>query len=340
MKYFFTSQSIQSILQTQEKEINAFVLKGSCPLIKSKLLYEAVNKASEQGFTCEKFLSPFNYEELACVYIKGKNILICDGEYLDLPPGENKIIDIDKLCGAQLPAERLAKLERSKYKTLSRAAKEKNSAAILQRENERMSLKYISKPKILNYILRFIGRNGITPLGETGKRLIRSISSITAWGVHSLYETVFEECSRIYTVTGNLKCAKSMLISGLGEAFVQLGCDAAVFNCSLTGEPEHLCVPALSLAFLSDNDYHFLPYVQSGEIHTERFLKAKLPESVKFRMNLNDEQIDDYIGKTVFSMYDVFETHNAITELIFDIQNEYFDKTLKHRIISEIMDNN
>ncbi len=340
MKYFFTCESVQSITDNCENKINAFALKGSCPLIKSKLLYEIANEAGLSGMTCEKFLSPFNYEELACVYIKRKNCIVYDSEYLDCPPEGAKTINIDELCGGELPTERIEKLERNKYKTLSRAAKEKNSAAVLQKENERLSKKYISKAKILNYILRFVGRNGAAPSGKVGKMSVRSISGITAWGVHSLYETVFEDCNRIYTVTGTLRHANTMLISGLCEAFLQLGCDVTVFKCSLTGEAEHLCVPSLCIAFLSDNDYHFLPYIQSGEIHTERFLKSKLPESVSFRINLNEEQIDDYIGRSVFSMYDALEMHNALSDLLFDAQNEYFDNKLKPRIISEVLDNN
>ena len=340
MKYFFTDDSVQSIIDNSENAINAFGLKGSCPAIKSKLLYEIANGASDLGLSCEKFLSPLNYDELACVYIKGKSCFVYDCEYLDNPPENSSVFDIDGICKTSLPKERIERLEKSKYTMLSRAAKERNSAAVLQKENEKLSQKHISKPKILNYILRFIARNGLTPSGETGKSLMRSISCVTAWGVHSLYESVFEDCNRIYTITGKLKHANTLLISGLCEAFLQCGCDITVFKCALTGEPEHLCVPSLSLAFLSENDYHSLPYIQSGIIHTERFLKTRLPENVNFRINLNSEQIDDYIGRAVFSMYDALEMHNAVSDLLFDMQYEHFSKEMKGQIIQSVLGNN
>lgn len=340
MKYFFSSESVDSIINGCGSELNVFSIKGSCPLLKSKALYEIANEASNNGLSCEKFLSPFDYDKLAGVYIKGKNSLIYDSEYYTSGFCETKTFDIDEIGNSGVQSKRIAESETKKNVFLSCFAKEKNTASILQKENDYLIMKYISKPKILNYILRFISRNKFMPTERTGTSSVRSLSAITAWGVHCLYETVLEDCNRIFTVSGKIKHINSLLISGLAEAFVQYGYDVTVFKCSLTGEAEHLCIPALSLAFLSDNDYHTLPYGQSGEIRCERFLRSKIPENIRFQTVLNNEQIDDCIGKAVFAMFDALEIQNTISDVLFDKQNENFANKLQPMIIKAVLGNN
>ena len=340
MKYFFSSESADSIISRCGSELNIFSIKGSCTLLKSKVLYDIANEASNAGLSCEKFLSPFDYDKVAGIYIKGKNSLIYDSEYYTSGFVEKKTFDIDEISNPDIQSKRIAELETKKNVFLSCFAKEKNSASILQKENDYLTMKYISKPKILNYILRFISRNKFTPSEHTGTASVRTLGSITAWGVHCLYETILEECNRIFTVSGKVKHINSLLISGLAEAFMQYGYDVTVFKCSLTGEAEHLCIPELSLAFLSDNDYHTLPYGQAGEIHCERFLKSNIPENIRFQTVLNNEQIDDCISKAVFAMFDALEIQNTISDVLFDKQSESFTDKLQPMIIKAVLGNN
>lgn len=340
MKYFYSSESIQNIIDNCGGGLNIIVLKGSCPMIKSRLMKSLAGTAEAKGLTSDFFLSPLSYENNVCVYIKGNNSLICDSEYFTDSRGNAKLYDIDSICGLQNDSKIISDLKKRKGIFLSYAAKEKNSALLLERENRRLSSKYISKPKILNYILRFISRNKLQHCRRKGEICTRFLSSVTAWGVHSLYETVFESCERIFTLSGKVRGINSMLISGLSEAFLQYGYNVTVFKCSLTGESEHLCIPELSLAFFSDNDYHTLPYGRTGEIHTERFFSSEIPSDIRFRMMLNNEHIDDYISNAVFSAYDALEMQSSVSDMFFDDENDCFYEKLNPMIISAVFGNN
>lgn len=131
-----------------------------------------------------------------------------------------------------------------------------------------------------------------------------------------------------------------MLLSGLSELFRSYGYNTISFKCSLTDETEHLCIPDLSLAFLSDNDYHSLPYGHSGEIHTQRFLLSQPPQSVCFQTVLNNERIDEHISKAIFSMFDAMEIENSVSKLLTDEQTQAKLKHFSLMITNDIFANN
>lgn len=340
MKYFLMPKTYEEFLNSPHTSNKILILDGSCSKLKSKLLEELCVCAKSRGLLLEKFYSPYDYDSICAIYIKKLRYFIIDNDFTDYAPGNSIKIDTDKVFSESINKAEISKNLTKRNILLSNLARAENSARLLFAENKRIMSKYVCKPKILNFVLRFAMRNKLYQSEEIGKCSVRTLSSITAWGVHSFYETIYEHQSNIISLSGPHRNASSILISGLNEMFCQCGYDTTLYKCSLTGDNEHLSIDRLSLAFVTDNDYHTIPYGEAGRIHTNRFINFKIPESAKLQAILNEEQADNFIGDAVFSAFDALEVQNKSSDNLYDLIDEEKKENLTNEIISLVFANN
>ena len=303
-------------LKNEPNGITACVLIAyESSFLKHRLMSCIVSCAEKQGLSCVKFLSKYDYDKLCAVYVRNRKTFIADKDIIpDLSEFPDAVtINADKIYFPSPDLSVIEKLKKQRRAYISDAAKCENSAAVISRETAKMLSQFTNKAKVLNYILRFIQRNGLRQSAEKGSESVMTLGNITSWGVHTCFESIAEKCSDVYTICDCTKYTASLLINGFSSAFCQCGKSTEKFVCSLCPEfSEHLCVPEMSLAFVCENDYHPYRCSEYGEISVRRFLKRPVPAYLAEKLGCNEELKDDLIDGCVFALYDAMEKDNEL----------------------------
>jgi len=315
MNCFFDLNASKSLRNENNGVNTAVFLKSESSFLKHRLLASCASRAEKEGLSCLRFLSKYDYDKLCAVYIKNRKTFVADKDIIpDLSEFSAAVtVNADKISDREAEKSTVDALKSRRRAYISEAAACEKSAAVISRETAKAFSQFTDRAKILNYILRFIQRNGLRQPSETGCENVWTLGNVTSWGVHTCFESVAEKCSDVYTVCDCTKHTASLLISGFSAAFCQCGKRTERFVCSLCPEfSEHLCIPEMSLAFVCENDYHPYRYSDSGEISVRRFLKRPVPEYFIEKLTCNEELKDELIDRAVFSLYDAMEKDNEL----------------------------
>ncbi len=331
-------------LKNEPNGITAAVLISSeSSFLRHRLISSVVSHAEKQGLSCLKFLSKYDYDKLCAVYIKSRKTLVADKDIIpDLSEfSDAATINADKIYSPSPDFSVIKKLKEQRRLYISDAAKCENSAAVISRETAKIFSRFTNKARVLNYILRFIQRNGLRQSAEKGSESVMTLGNITSWGVHTCFESIAEKCSDVYTVCDCAKYTASLLINGFSSAFCQCGKDTEKFVCSLCPEfSEHLCVPELSLAVVCENDYHPYRCSESGEISVKRFLNRPVPPYFLEELRCNGELKDELIDTAVFALYDAMEKDNELCRYLqaFESPEKYeiLEKEVKNSVFRDL----
>lgn len=343
MNYFLShTDGGSSFLQENNIE-RIYLLEGKSACIKSRLIKSVSLFAEKNGYAADVCLSKHDYDKLCAVKIIRNGVLIADSNYFNKTNANytKTIINTDKFFKNDISRDQeYIKLNKYITDNLSDSAKSENAARSLLLENKRLVVPYISKSKILNYIFRFISRNGLQEKEEKGKNEKRFITQTTPWGIHTCYETIMQSAKIVAVIRDEYKYVSSTLISGLAAAFNQCGKDTVSLYCSIDSEcAEHLIVPELSAAFFTENRNHPYPFSDTGELSVRRFLKCDPPAEKKTAIRRNNELIDDFLDESVFSLFEVMEAENRICDMLADSFAEEKFNNEKDNIISDIFKN-
>ncbi len=93
-----------------------------------------------------------------------------------------------------------------------------------------------------------------------GRERKRFASAITANGVISYPETLFQNMKKVYIISAPVGYANSSLMSIIKEGAIYRGFDVESFYCSICPEEkiDHMIIPELKIAFTTVNEYHDL----------------------------------------------------------------------------------
>lgn len=324
-------------LKNEPNGITAVVLIDSeSSFLSHRLISSVVSHAEKQGLSCLKFLSKYDYDKLCAVYIKNRKTLVADKNIIpDLSEFSDAVtINADKIYSPSPDFSVIENLKAQRRAYISDAAKCENSAAVISRETAKIFSQFTNKARVLNYILRFIQRNGLRQASAIGNESVLTLGNITSWGVHTCFESIAEKCSDVYTICDCTKYTASLLINGFSSAFCQCGKSTEKFVCSLCPEfSEHLCVPELSLAVVCENDYHPYRCSESGEISVKRFLKRPVPPYFIEKLGCNEELKDELIDAAVFALYDAMEKDNELCRYLQELESPEKYEILEKEVV-------
>lgn len=328
MNCFFDFNAPKNLKEKPNGISSAVFIDSQSSFVKHRLMASLALDAEKRGLLCRKYLSKYDYDKLCALYIKSKKTLVADKDIIpDLSEFPHAVtVNADKIYASAPELAVIEKLKSRRSSYISAAAKYESSAACVARENAKLFSQFVQKARILNYILRFMQRNGLRQSSEKGVQSVSVLGSITSWGVHTCFESIAEKCSDIYAICDCTKHTSSLLINGFASAFSQCGKDSEKFVCSLCPEfSEHLCVPEMSLAFVCENEYHPYRCSEYGEISLKRFLKRPLPPYLTEKLECGEALKDELIDSAVFSLYEAMESDNELCRYLqaFEADEKY-----------------
>lgn len=308
-------------------EYNIIMLFGGSAEMKSKILVAIKNELINRGEDAESFTSKYDSNILCAVKTIQSKVIVADGNYftricLYYPSVCEKTFGLDLYLNRDIlkkyQADILSNMNKSESFNL-RAKKFENAAVAVKSDLKRLLLPFIDREKISNYAIRFLNKNGLLPDGEKGCTETRTLSCVSSWGIYADFSE-FKNLERVYILSDSTGILSEFLLKAIGFALGECGKDSISYLCGLTGEPEHLIIPELSVGFFTDNKNHRYPYNNGTAVSAGRFLSFCDDADFKEQKAMNEKLLSDFLDEAVFSVYEAAHLesqNNAIFDLAF-----------------------
>lgn len=290
-----------------------------------------------KGFNTVTY-SPFYDESLNGIYIKNLDTyILADSPYSRICPVSPYI------CENEVHLSKNYKISQNEKKQITECySNEKHyykkaisllSYAGICKENQNSLLSdYLIDDRMINALKRILKK---IPLNiKKGKPTVKFLSAVTPLGIHTLWDTVFENFETVIELEDEAAFS-SAIIAGIirdrliaeNEEFTLI---PDLFHRTI---PQMILLPQSSLALIRSDENHPLPFAPAYRINTEKFIS--LPKSIKSKYNLLLKAENTYIEDAVSCIYDGRDARRKMNNLLLpysDAQNakqtakELFDK--------------
>ncbi len=132
-----------------------------------------------------------------------------------------------------------------------------------------------------------------------GRERKRFASAITANGVISYPETLFQNMKKVYIISAPVGYANGSLMTIIKEGAIYRGFDVESFYCSICPEEkiDHLIIPELKIAFTTVNEYHD---IEPWEIFSEEKIGEETEEKTERKTEGKTE------GERIFMLPEIY----------------------------------
>jgi hypothetical protein len=269
------------------------------------------------------FFNPFFDESIDGIYIKNLNTYILSDD------GYNKISPIlpniwekyysivkEKQYSQTVIREFLIHKEKEKLQYKSGCEYLQKATSVKDKIHYEIS-KYLVDDKLLNLISRICAR-AFKSNTVKGGGTVRLLSSPTPLGIHTHYDTVFENCDKtidINDVTGFV----SAIIMGVIKDYATSEKVPFIMSPSYFSHdiPQFLIFPSLRLGITASNKNHVIPFEPSEKISVQRFLSSdNALKSEKISSLISTE--NRMLEKSVMCFYEGRDERFHANSLIYD----------------------
>lgn len=323
-----------------------YIIKGGPGTGKSTLMKNIAAELERRDYTVERIHCSSDPESLDGVICRELNFSIADGTSPHIiepkyPGAVETIINLgDFWKGSELfkKSKDIIAITQKNLQCHSRCERFLSAAGKVRWDTQKICEDAVLEYKIHAYTDRFSRRRFSKTGSEKGSERKIFISAFTPLGVRFFGETVSAYADEIIGVEDKTILASGLLFEELKNLALKNGYDVISCFCPLAPHafPEHIIIPALSLAFIRKHDgLYEADFTRT--IHCDRFLdKGKISER-KNRLILNSRIQNELLCEAVISLKEAKKTHDEIEKLyIPSMDFSQFDK-IKKRILSEIL---
>ena len=321
------------------------ILKGGPGTGKSTLMKKIAKKLDDKGYFTERGFCSADPSSLDAVTAPEIAFSVFDGTSPHvieptLPGVTEHIVDLGKAWDRKLLKEHIneiGELTKSNKVQHKKVADFMRAATHIETQSVLICSEFIDKEKVARYARRLSSR--IMPpkkSGERGGLKKRFLSGITPEGVTVFHETVVALAEEIVTIHDENNCVSPYIVEILCDEALEKGYDVYGCFCPLFPEfkMEHIIIPELHLACITENDYHYSIDDESKRIHATRFFDGnaytKNKEKLKFLKKAKKELIDECVKKLILAkdIHDKLEEY-YINATDFGVIDEIGDKIIK-----------
>lgn len=233
-----------------------------------------------RGFNISLF-NPFYDDSPDGIFIKNLNTyILSDGGYNRISPvlpGEwEKYISIapQKNYPSDLRKEILIQksVENNFYKKACDALRK--ASEVKERIHEKISPE-LDDDKLINFLKRFCTRT-FRDVSQKGVGTVRLLSSATPLGIHTHWETIFDNCDNIINIIDEAGFVSYVMLGIIKNYAVSEKVPFIMSPAYAIGEiPQFLIFPTLRTAVISEDGAHIPPFSPSRNINAIRFLKSQ-----------------------------------------------------------------
>ncbi len=329
------------------QEGNHLILKGGPGTGKSTIMKRIAEKMEKRGYYVERGFCSADPESLDIVLVPEINFSIVDGtspHTMDptLPGVTEHIVDLSVAWDKNYlkgHIDEIAELTLANKNQHKKAADYMMLASTIETQNVLLCTHHIDKEKVDRYVKRLKSR--VIPKRvdyKPGAVHKRFLSAITPDGVDMRHESVVALAESIVTIEDEYGVVAPFIIDKIGDYAVEMGYDIFKCYCPLFPQfkAEHIIIPALKTAVVTENSYHYSIDDESKHIHAQRFMNKEGLDSVKEKLLFGKKAKKELINEAVKKMSLAKDLHDRLEEYYikatdFDTINE-----ISERILSKI----
>ena len=187
------------------------------------------------------------------------------------------------------------------------------AAGSLLGQLQQMADEQTDHAKVLRLAASLAARE-LRPTGRAGGEKIRFVSGVTNRGPHCFQETIAALCPRRIALDDAWGSASSLLLSTLRQLALENGHQVITCACPLFPftKIDHLLLPELGLAFVTQNKLHPITLPVERTIHARRFLDMERLHAKKHRMAFLHRAAVNMLEQAGNLLGEAKETHDLL----------------------------
>ena len=157
----------------------------------------------------------------------------------------------------------------------------------------------------------------------------------------SLAQTADALCSHICFITDDWGAASSLFLSALRTHALENGHDVITCYCPLSphSKIDHLLIPGLGLAFMTENRFHNLSgLIPDRRIHAKRFLDIEVLRRHKKRLSFNQKAASQMIRQAVAGLAENKALHDELESIYLQAMDFSMMDSVLESVVAQIVD--
>ena len=305
----------------REPGMQMYLIKSGPGCGKSTLMKQLAQKAEQQGQSIERVHCASDPDSLDGVVFLGQRAAIVDATAPhvmepDAPGAEEQVVSLYHTLDADAlhaHADEVKRLFAQNTALRSRAARYIASAGSLLLDSRRAEACSANFEKVRRYVKRLCTRLLPRTEGTAGEEL-RLLSAITPKGMVFYRGTVEALADRYVVFRDDYGAVSRLLLELIRAEALARGYHIITCPCAMHPEDQidHIFIPALRLAFLTDNLWHpiQLPGVQA--VRCTRFVDRENLSGFRARLRFNDRAASELIDQAVALMAQAKNCHDEL----------------------------
>ncbi len=347
-KYFLASNSTEGFVSYFDTSYDpfdgwkAFIIKGGPGTGKSTFMKELVNKAVKRGYEPEICPCSSDPDSLDAVVIPELKIVVMDGTSPHTVDPKyagavENILNFGEFWDSEklrLKTDEIIAVT-NKNKALHKiAALYLLTSGYLFKDNILTQQRAIDYSKLKNYTEKLC-KKYIKGNGNKKYENIRFLSGISPKGIVSFGDTILKYTENIIVFKDNYGGVSHEILKEIRRFALGRNHEIITFkNAFLPQYIDHIVIPELNLAFVTENDYIAFE-IDARRIHFERFVDVS---SLKHkRLKYNKKTVKELLGYAVQTLKEAKMVHDDLEKLYigamdYDKLNEFC-----HKFINEVV---
>lgn len=295
---------------------DVFFLRGENKWAKQALFSALLKTAAAYKIPHIRVFQKHSVGKTAAVYLPAQHRFAVDADYfscLCVKYPHAKYCTVPPYIEMSPAAETAQKaLLAQDAQAAARAAAFLQAAARAKEENAKALRAYADRTRILRAVMEVL-QNLAPPVQKTRGKILyrRQISTVTALGVHTLYNPFLRKGIRTAVLRDAYGGVAPIFLQGLAAACTEIGYDIEVYT-ELTKLPVHLVLPQCNIAFFTENDLHPFPFRVCGVLGASRFLDRTAARRILPALQRGQTAATDALEHAVFSLYERAEIDRTV----------------------------
>lgn len=329
---------------------HTFIIKGGPGCGKSSLMRKIAADFRDRSPSMQMITCSSDPDSLDAVILPEYHVSIADGTAPHtLEPKYPALNDILVPLGNFLSPQKLTthsdeiySLDRNIHSNYSRAIDCFFSAKRFLDDSVRLALGNLNLDKIAAYAEHFAGKHfpRRTSSHKTATEQKRLLSSLNAKGITFLSQTVPMLCPDIYFIEDESSAAAPILLSHLRELALKNGYSIISCYCPLSPQHklEHLLIPEIGLAILTENRFHDLSSLTPlRRIHAKRFENSDTISLHKKQLSFDRKAAGEMITSGCNLLAENKALHDRMEHIYLTAMDFSKMKQVENKIIEQIL---
>lgn len=312
-----------------------YILKGGPGTGKSTLMKRVCDKCDEKGLSYEVVRCTSDPNSLDAVRIEEKKVCIADGTAPHIlnpvfPGAVDTVVDLSTCWNRKILMEKkeeIIKLSMENSAMHKKCVRYLQAAESLGRDTKRLALSCVDADKVERFASRLASRKFGTPKGKIGTESERFLSAVSPDGIFIHRNTIENGYKDILVVDDPYGAVSGILVGALRRYALGNGLDVISCPCHLWPDegPEHILVPEIGFAVLTDNAFHRFEGTEA--VRASRFTDSDLLRTHKSRIAFSRRTERELIDEAASAMQEALRIHDALevpykSAMDFDKVNE------------------